>query len=249
MRHETERSPGLTSHVLPGISLIGTEALDDPATDPALVRRMLVDIARCNRWLGGTAAMRFGLAQLLTPDDRGRSLTLFDVGTGAADLPIAALRWAASRGVSIVPLALERIPAAAIVAQQHGVPVVLGCGRALPLRDKGVDIVLVSQVAHHLDRDSAVRLLAGCTRVARRGVIVADLHRRWFAAPAFRAAGVFLGLHELTVGDGVTSLQRGYTKPELRALCAAAGATNVTVTARLGARIVAVWWTDGHADH
>lgn len=223
------------------LSPVGSEALDDPATDPVLVRRMLADIATCNRWLGGTLAMRFGLAQLLTPDDRGRSLTLFDVGTGAADLPIAAQRWAARRGVTLVPLALERIPAAAIVAQQNGVPVVLGCAGALPLRAKSVDIVLVSQVAHHLDPDSVVQLLADCTRVARRGVIVADLHRRWFAAPAFRAAATLLGLHRMTTIDGVTSLHRGYTTSEMQSLCVAAGAQDVHVTARPGARVVAVW--------
>jgi SAM-dependent methyltransferase len=226
------------------LSSIGVEALDDPATDPGLVRRLLADIAVCNRWLGGTLAMRFGLAKLLQDSDRGHELTLFDIGTGAADLPRDARRWAARRGISLVPLALERIPAAAYVARSAGVPTILGCASALPLRPRSVDVVLLSQVIHHLDADSAVRLLAACTTIARRGVIVADLHRTWFAAPGFRLAGVVLGLHHVTIGDGVTSLQRGYTPPELRALCVRAGASNVTVAARLGARVVAWWRTD-----
>lgn len=227
------------------LSPVGVESLDDPTTDPLLVARMLADIATCNARLGGTAAMRFGLAHILQPSDRGRALTLFDVGTGAADLPLDAQRWAAARGVSLVPLALERIPAAAAIAHRAGVPVILGCAGALPLRPKSVDVVLVSQVAHHLDRDSTVRLFAACDLVARRGVVIADLHRRWFAAPGFRLAGAVLGLHRMTVDDGVTSLRRGYTTAELRALCVAAGATNVHVSARLGARVVAVWRTGG----
>ncbi len=205
---------------------------------------MLADIARCNRWLGGTLAVRTGLARLLDASDRGHSLTLFDVGTGAADLPRAAARWSAHRGVSLHALALERIPAAAAVARDHGVPVVLACAGAMPLRAKSVDIVLVSQVAHHLDRDSTVRLFAACTQLARRGVIVADLHRRWFAAPAFRAAGALLGLHAMTIADGVTSVRRGYTVAEMKSLCAAAGITNASVQATLGARVVASWRTD-----
>jgi len=226
------------------VSSIGTELLDDPATDPALVRRMLADIARCNRWLGGTAAVRYGLARLLDASDRGREFTLFDIGTGAADLPRAAQRWARHRGISLAPLGLERIPAAAAVAQSCGVPVILGCAGALPLRDGSVDIVLVSQVAHHLDHDSAVRLFTECSRIARRGVIVADLHRRWFAAPGFRAAGRLLGVHAMTIDDGVTSLRRGYSLDEMRALCVAADVKNVNVAARLGARVVATWRTD-----
>ena len=81
---------------------------------------MLRDIARANWWLGGVAAVRFGLGQLLQPSDRGSTLTLFDVGTGAGDLPLDARRWAGRRGVSIVPLGLERIPAAARVARGAG---------------------------------------------------------------------------------------------------------------------------------
>lgn len=225
------------------ISEIGTEALDDPAADPALVQRMLADIAACNRWLGGTAAVRFGLSQLLQPTDRGQVLTLFDIGTGAADLPLDAQRWAAQRGVTLLPLALERIPTAAAIAHASGVPVTLGCASALPLRDRSVDIVLLSQMAHHLNRDTLVRLLAACGRIARRGVVVADLHRRWFAAAGFRMAGAALGLHDTTLHDGVTSLRRGYTTAELRMLCVAAGAPDVKVSARLGARVVATWRT------
>ncbi len=225
-------------------SPVGVEALDDPAADPALVRRMLADIARCNSWLGGAAAARFGIAQLLQPSDRGRTLTLFDIGTGAGDLPRNAQRWAARRGVSLVPLALERIPAAAVMAHDSGVPVAVGCLGALPLRARSVDIVLVSQVAHHLDHDSLLRLVADCSIVARRGVVLADLHPRWFAAPGLRIAGALLRMHRTSIGDGVISLRRGYTPEQLRALCIAGGAARASAAARPGARVVAWWRTD-----
>jgi SAM-dependent methyltransferase len=225
-------------------SSVGVEALDDPRAAPALVRRMLADIARCNRWLGGTHAMRRGLLHLLDGADRGQELTLFDVGTGAGDLPRAARRLAARRGVRLVPLALERIPEAARIAQVAGVPMILGCASALPLRARSVDIVLLSQVVHHLDADSTVRLLAECSSVARRGVIVADLRRSWFAGPGFRLAGAVLGLDRVTIDDGVTSVQRGYTPAELYGLCTQAGATKITVARSAGSRLVAWWRTD-----
>ena len=227
-----------------GVSRVGTESLDDPNTSPALVRRMLTDIAMANRWLGGAHAMRIGLARLLDDSDRGGELTLFDIGTGAADLPRDARRFAARRGVSLVPVALERIPAAAHVARRAGVPVILGCASALPLRPKSVDVVLLSQMVHHLDAESAVQLLAACTSIARRGVVVADLHRTWFAVPGFRLAGVLLGLHRVTIDDGVTSIRRGFSTGELRALGVRAGARNVAVAARPGSRVVAWWRTD-----
>src|ERR1019366_147610 len=144
-----------------------------------------------------------------------------------------------------VPLALERIPAAASLARSTGMPVILGCASALPLGPKSVDLVLLSQILHHLDADSAVQLLTACSGIARRGVVIADLHRTWFAAPAFRLAGSVLGMHRLTIVDGVTSVRRGYRPAELRALCVRAGATNVRVRSSFGSRVVAWWRTDG----
>jgi SAM-dependent methyltransferase len=227
------------------LSPIGTEALDDPATDPALVARMLRDIARANWWLGGVLAVRFGLGRLVDRSDRGATLTLFDVGTGAGDLPLDARRWARRRGVSIVPLGLERIAAAAELARNAGVPVIVGCGSALPIRDRSVDIVLISQVAHHLDGSSAVRLFSAASTIARRGVIVADLRPAWYAASGFRLAGAALGFHPVTLADGVTSVRRGFAQAALRELCVRAGAANVRVAERPGARLVATWRTDG----
>lgn len=234
---------------MPGSSLrfspIGVEALDDPGTDPALVARMLIDIAVSNRWLGGAHAMRIGLRGLVGAGDTGRTLTLFDIGTGAADLPLAARRWGARRGVTVAPLALERIPAAARLARRTGTPVVLGCAGALPLRPGSVDIVLLSQMIHHFDPASVVRLLRDCGRIARRGVIVADLRRSWFATPGFRLAATALRLHPVAITDGITSLRRGYSPSQLQALCAESGAHQPTVVATAGSRIVAWWRTDG----
>jgi SAM-dependent methyltransferase len=226
----------------------GVEALDNPAADPALVTRMMRDLARANRWMGGRAAVRFGLARLLDATDRGRRLTLFDIGTGAGDLPLDAARWAARRGVTLVPLALERIVAAARIARGAGVPVVVGCAGALPVRARSVDLVLVSQVAHHLDTESVVTLFTACSRVARRGVLVCDLRPSALFAHGFRAAGRILGFDPTTLDDGVTSLARGFSPARLKELGDRAQRgerpPEVHVATRPLSRIVA-WWRTG----
>jgi len=225
-------------------STIGIEALDDPTADPALVVRMLGDIARANRWFGGTATVRAGLAQLLDDDDRGRTLTLFDVGTGAGDLPLDAICYAARRGITLRAIGLERIPAAAQLARRAGVVTMLGCAGALPLGAQRVDIVLVSQVAHHLDDAAIVRLFADCSRIARRGVIIADLRPSRWAELAFRLAGALLRLHPTSVTDGVTSLRRGFAPDRLRTLAERAHQHTLQISTRPFARILACWRTD-----
>lgn len=222
------------------LSPVGIELLDDPAADPATVTESLRNIARANRWFGGTAAVRHGLARSLAGVPAGASLTLADLGTGLGDLPQAAARWARRRGIRLVTVGLERSPVAARLSLAAGVPCVVGCAGAPPFREKSVDIVLVSQVAHHLADESAVRLFRACDRLARRAVIVADLRRGRLGPLVFRVGARALRFDPVTVADGLTSLRRGFTVARLGALLAAAG-IHGRVERRPGYRLVATW--------
>jgi SAM-dependent methyltransferase len=222
------------------IAPLGTELLDDPAADPALAAESLRNIARSNRWFGGAWAVRYALRRALAGVAPGTTLSLLDLGTGAGDLPGAARGWALKRGVLLVPLALERSRVAAGLARSAGVPCAVACAGLPPVRDKVVDIVLVSQVAHHLDAASAVRLFRTCDRLARRAVIVADLRRGFLGRVAFWIGARALRFDPITVADGMTSIRRGYTAAELRRLLGEAGVRGI-VTRRPGYRLVAVW--------
>lgn len=222
------------------LSPVGAELLDDPAADPAAVAATLRDIARANRWFGGSAAVRHGLARALAGVRPGAVLTLADLGTGLGDLPRTAARWAARRGVRLVTVGLERSRVAARLAASGGTPCAVGCVGAAPFRDKSVDIVLVSQVAHHLAGESAMRLFRTCDRLARRAVVVADLRRGRLGPLAFWVGARALRFEPVTVADGMTSIRRGYTVAELRALLAAAG-IRASVERRPGYRLVATW--------
>jgi hypothetical protein len=228
-------------------SSIGIEVLDDPGADPQQVRRMLTEIARANRWLGAHRAMRRALATLVDPADRGTTLRLLDVGTGAGDLPRVAKRWLARRGIRATSVGLERHRSAAVLAQENGIRTVVGCGTCLPVRPAAnsdqrtansaaippapiadrcprfADIVLLSQLLHHFDDATAVTMLSEAAQVATRGVIVLDLRPSRSAGALFPIAGRVLGLSRDTIDDGVTSLARGRDADALEALASGAG--------------------------
>lgn len=220
----------------------GRELLDDPAADPARVAESLHHIARSNRWFGGRAALRWGVARALEGAAR-RPVVLLDLGTGAGDLPRHLRAWGAARGMTITALGLERIPSAARLAARAGLPTVLGTAGSLPVRPGSVDIVTISQLLHHLVPEDAVALLREATRVARRAVVVADLHRAPFACVAFRLGAAALRFDPHTRADGLTSIARGYTPAELARLCATAGVP-ARVAVRPFFRLVA-WWPTG----
>lgn len=226
------------------ITPLGAELLDDPLSDPATVAESLRNIARANRWFGGAAAVRFGLDQALSEVSPGAALSLLDLGTGLGDLPRVAVRWGARRGVRITPVGLELNRSAAALARSTGLATAVACAGMPPIRDKSVDVVLLSQVAHHLTSDSVVHLFRACDRLARRAVIVADLRRHPLAVPSFRFGARLLGFDRVTLADGVTSIRRGFSRPQLLELMAQAGVRG-RVDHRPGFRLVATWQPGG----
>jgi 2-polyprenyl-3-methyl-5-hydroxy-6-metoxy-1,4-benzoquinol methylase len=222
------------------ISPIGSELLDDPGADPVIVAESLRNIARANRWFGGAAAVRYGLSRALGDVPPGQRVALLDVGTGLGDLPRTAVQWGARRGIEIVPAGLELNRAAAALAERNGVPTMVACAGTPPIRDKSVDVVLVSQVAHHLSPDSIVHLFRTCDRMARLAVIIADLRRHSLAAPSFWFGARLLGFDAVTLTDGVTSIRRGFSRRELLDLLDRAGVRG-RVDQRRGFRLVATW--------
>jgi len=146
--------------------------------------------------------------------------------------------------VRITPVGVELNRAAAILARSTGLPTAVACAGMPPIRDKSVDVVLLSQVAHHLTSDSVIHLFRACDRLARRGVIVADLRRHPLAVPAFRLGGRVLGFDPVTLADGVTSIRRGFSRSQLIDLMVRAGVKG-RVDQRLGFRLVATWQPGG----
>jgi methyltransferase family protein len=226
------------------ITSIGAELLDDPSADPAAVAESLRNISRANRWFGGAAAVRFGLARTLVGVPPGTTLSLLDLGTGLGDLPGVAVGWAAARGIRLVPVGLELNRVAAALASSAGVPTAVACAGVPPVRDKCVDVVLVSQVAHHLTEASVIHLLQTCNRLARRAAIVADLRRSPIARTAFWCGARLLGFDAVTVADGMTSIRRGFNRGEMSSLMARAGVSG-RVDLRPGFRLVATWQPQG----
>ena len=230
--------------------MIGTELLDDPRADAVAVERELTDIGRLNTLFGGTRAVVhalepvFARARAADPAGAGRDWILVDVGTGLGDIPRAAARAARRHGITLRLIGVELNRAAARLARaaQRDAPLapVLADGGALPLAPRSVDVIVASQVLHHLPGAVAVRWIASFHEVARHAVVLADLRRSWLAMAGVWAACLGLGMDRTTRRDAVLSLRRGYTRRELDSLLALA-AVPAAARRAWGSRIVATW--------
>jgi hypothetical protein len=112
----------------------------------------------------------------------------------------------------------------------------------IPARSASVDIVLASQLLHHLAPAAIVTLCREASRVARRGVIVADLRRSALALAGFWAGSHLLAFDRVTRADGFTSVRRGFTRTELSAQLGGGG-IRARVERSPGFRLVATWKT------
>jgi ubiquinone/menaquinone biosynthesis C-methylase UbiE len=204
------------------------ELLDGPLDDGRALVGNLRDLARANRWLGGVELSARGL-RALAP--RGMPLTVLDVGTGGADIPLALIERARNgeRRLSVTGIdhRAEILEAALLAEPRVGTTGELALrvadGLALPFPDRSFDIAHSSLLLHHLEPSAAVAALREMGRVARRGVVVNDLvrGRLWWL-------GAWLLSHLATTNrftrrDAPLSVRRSYTVAELTSLAAAAG--------------------------
>jgi ubiquinone/menaquinone biosynthesis C-methylase UbiE len=204
------------------------ERLDGPLTDQRALVGNLRDLARVNRRLGGVRLSRRAI-DALAP---GRAaISILDVGTGGADIPLALIDHGRATGRLVTVTGVDRraeILAAAAIADPRvsatgELTLHVGDGAGLPFADGTFDVAHSSLLVHHLETPEARRVLEEMARVARVGVVVNDLVR---SRPSWLGAWLLSHLatrNALTRDDAPMSVRRAYTVAELTALLATAG--------------------------
>lgn len=212
------------------------ELLDGPL-DPDVLAGNLRDLARINRWLGGADLSRRAIRELADALPPRWDLSVLDVGTGGADIPLDLLRTWGARWPRLAVTAVDARPevldgARALRPAIDGEPrltLEVADGRALPFPDRAFDIAHASLVVHHLEPHEAAGFLAELARVASVAVVVNDLSRaalHWLGAVAI---GRCCTGNAYTRHDAPLSVQRAYTVAELDGLLRAAGLERVAV--------------------
>lgn len=198
------------------------ELLDVESPPREMMARVAGYLAFVNRWLGGTRAVAVHLKGVRD------TISLLDVGSGAADIPIDLAR----RFPNLRPVAFDL--SETMLSFASGLPRVRGDVRRLPFADRSVDYVISTHFFHHLTDDQIVFTLREFDRIARRGIIVNDLLRRRRAIFWIRLLTLFANRYVKV--DGPLSVRRGFTVPEVEALAAKSGVDWLRVRVHFGHR-------------
>jgi len=192
-------------------------------------------LARLNRLFLFARPFQRTLPALLGGDSCKR-LSLLDLGAGDGLLGKVLGQWAAKRNWKWETTNLD-VNVRALSANS-GTANVAGSVAALPFRDRSFDVVIASQMTHHLTDEQAEQHLREGWRVARQALVISDLHRN-----AALYAGLWLvlrlGRFPRNVGDdGLLSVRRGWHVDELDRIARKAGIAEAKVWLYFGARVL-----------
>jgi SAM-dependent methyltransferase len=168
--------------------------------------------------------------------ERCEQLEILDVGAGTGLLGEKLTAWARRRGwhwrftnLDANPINLKSGDAAKTVT---------GSALQLPFADGSFDLVVASQMTHHLTDEQAVQHWREAWRVTRDAIFICDLHRN---AGLYAMLWLFLRLMRTSRNlreDALISVKRGFRRREWRELAARAKIPNAKVWLYYGTRIV-----------
>ncbi len=210
------------------------EYFDRPERTLEELREHYAVLGGLNRVTRFERPFQIGLPTLLGPGGC-REVSLLDLGAGDGLLGRRLTEWAGAQGWNWRFTNLDHCP---LTAQLNPEPNhVVASATELPFPDAAFDVVVATSMTHHLQSDrEVVAHFREAARVARRAVLICDLHRNgvflfglWLfllrAPRAFRA-------------DAMLSVRRGWRVPEWQTLAAEAGLTGARVWREHGTRVL-----------
>jgi ubiquinone/menaquinone biosynthesis C-methylase UbiE len=185
-----------------------TELMDDLSRPASEFVEAYSELTAINKHLGGIRAV-----ERFLPVD---AMSVLDVASGGCDIGEALAKRRNRRVVS-----LDMNPRGLKLAEQT-VPVA-GDALQLPFADSTFDAVICSLFFHHLTNADCVSVLREMWRVARRIVIVNDLHRNRVAHASIRILSALFSRSTMFRNDSAASVRRAFRSTELGDIAEKAG--------------------------
>ena len=194
------------------------ELLEQGIGSPEEIARSLSEMDRCNRWLGGRAALGSVLWPKLERLPKSRPVRILDAGSGGGYL----LDWLQCemerRGyrARLYGLDFDRRYVVEAARRASEASLVAGDVCSPPFVAGAFDFVVSTLVLHHLEPPELEAAIRRLDCLAEHGLVLNDLVRDGVPLAFFRLTGRLMLLSEITRKDGQTSICRSYTPEEIR---------------------------------
>ncbi len=210
----------------PGI----VEMIDNPDADVDLLRDELKSIRTINRLFGGFTAVRRGMGMLMD-GMKNEEISVLDLGTGSADLPVYLVQLGRRLKRNIHITAVDNHPRVLEVARERTrefSEITIEAGNLLSLNypPGAFDIVICSLTLHHFSREGAIQIIRSMNLLCRIGFLVNDLDRSHIAAWTTKCYTHLTTRNNMTLNDSYLSVLRGFTRNEILNMARVAGLQN-----------------------
>ncbi|TVQ30391.1 MAG: methyltransferase domain-containing protein [Phycisphaeraceae bacterium] len=199
------------------------ELMDDPNVPRDELERSLRFLRALNARLGGVSALLSHLQVWSSRWPRDRPVTLLDIATGSADIPIAARAWAERAGFDLRITAVDMHEKTLEIAREQVERA--GAADAIELRQADArrlmdehephsfDYVHAGLFLHHLPDIEVLTVLRIMDRLAGAGLVWSDLVRSRLSMLGARIATI--RAPQIVKHDAVVSVEAGFTKAEV----------------------------------
>jgi len=185
-----------------------TELMDDLSRPDSEFVEAYNELTAVNKHLGGIRAV-----ERFLPED---TMSVLDVAAGGCYVGEA---LASRRKCRVVSLDMN---SRGLKMAKQSSPVA-GDALQLPFADRTFDAVICSLFFHHLTNAECVSVLREMWRVARRIVIVNDLHRNRVAHASIRVLSALFSRSTMFRNDSAASVRRAFRPAELADVAKKAG--------------------------
>lgn len=193
-------------------------------------------LANVNRWFWFAEPFQRLLPKYFGPEHCA-SLSILDLGAGDGLLGNLLTNWAKQkRGWNWRFTNLD-FNITALSLNKDGENVA-GSVLALPFRDASFDLVIASQMTHHLSDSEVVQHLREAWRVTRRGIYFSDLHRGPVLYGLLWVMFCVRRFPKHFRADGLLSVKRGFRIGELQSMTRQAEIPEAQVWLHGGTRVI-----------
>lgn len=194
------------------------EHMDDLDCDPEKLRRTYAQFRILNRFVAGWGRI---YSQYIRPELRAGATSILDVGAGGGDIARMLCRRASADGLPVQITAIDTDDRAVRFMQSSTIENSIDVRHAgtseLLAAGERFDIVLSSNVLHHIPEEGIPAFLGDSHALAARLTIHSDIRRDVLAFLAFLPAR-FLFPGSFVAVDGLISIRKSYRCEELRPL-------------------------------
>ena len=196
------------------------EIMDNFALEGETLRDALDKIAKINQLLGGNELTLHGINKLLSKPDKNRIFKIVDVGCGNGDMLRKLADYGKKNNLKLDLLGIDAnqftINHAEKLSENY-LNIKYSCEDIFDDKFKALkyDIVLCTLTLHHFKDNEIIDLLTVFYKNAVLGIVINDLQRSAIAYRLFQILCVVFQLNKMSREDGLTSILRGFKKPEL----------------------------------